>query len=360
MVDGIGDVILRELVGVFKDPREVFEAPKRRLIEVEGVGDKVAGNIKGFNHWDEVAREIERCQRLGVNLTVLSDPDYPPNLKEIYNPPPVIYGRGSVTEDDKYAIGIVGARTPDKYGRLVAEKLAEELALMGITVVSGMARGIDSTAHRGALRVGGRTLAVMGSGIDVVYPPENRKLFREISENGACLSEFPLGIGPDAANFPKRNRIISGLSLGVVVIQASSKSGALITASYALEQNREIFSVPGNINTRLSVGTNRLIKAGAKLVEGVEDIVEEIGLLRGFLDERGDDKPTKPTDLNKEENAVYSALGGGPLAIDDITRALGVGSSNALSTLLTLELKGLVVQHPGKVFELRGLPAKGT
>ncbi len=354
MVDGVGDVIIRDLVSKFKDPRAVFEAQRAELLEVDGVGDRVADNIKNFSLWDEVTREIDRCIKLGVELTLLTSPDYPHNLREIYNPPPVLYRKGSITHDDRFAIGIVGSRTPDSYGRKVAEKLAEELAIRGITVVSGLARGVDSIAHRSALRVGGRTIAVLGSGIDVVYPPENRRLFREISEAGACVSEFLMGTEPDSVNFPKRNRVISGLSLGVVVVRASAKSGALITASHALEQNREIFSVPGNVDSRLSAGTNKLIKAGAKLVEDVEDIIEEIDVLRRFATERGGRALSKPPDLSEEESAIYSVLENGPLGIDEITRALEMSTSKALSLLLTLELRGVVVQHPGKLFELKG------
>ncbi len=353
MVEGVGEVTYRNLISKFKTPHSVFKSAKKEILEVDGVGEKLFNQIRTFSDWDVVESEIAKTEKLGINLVFLNDPEYPKNLIDIYNPPPVMYKIGGFLPADDIAIAIVGTRAPDRYGRLVAEKLSEEIALRGITVVSGMARGVDSVAHRAALRVGGRTIAVLGSGIDNIYPPENRKLSREISESGAVISEFQLGTQPDAANFPKRNRIISGLSLGVVIVQAPDKSGALITASTALEQNREVFAVPGNILNRLSQGTNYLIKSGAKLVQSVDDIVEEIETLRRVAKERAEDYKLPRPELSSDEQTIYTALENESLTIDEITRLTGIVTSKALSILLALEIKGLLTQLPGKFFELR-------
>lgn len=353
MVEGVGDVTIRDLIAYFKDPSSIFNASKRELIRVDGVGEKTADAIKSFSRWDDVERELERCKKVGVRLTALTDAEYPINLKEIYNPPSLIYSKGPLLPQDKYAVAVVGTRNPDGYGRLVAEKLGEELALMGITVVSGMARGIDSIVHRAAIRVGGRTIAVLGSGIDVVYPPENRSLYQDIAMHGSCITEFPTGTKPDSVNFPRRNRIISGLSLGVVVVQATDRSGALITASCALEQNREVFAVPGDITRRQSGGTNKLIKSGAKLVEGASDILDEIAELRDVAGKVSSKSGARAVELTTEENIICSALERRALHIDELSRVTGISVPKALSVLLLLELKGVVAQRAGKIFELR-------
>jgi DNA processing protein len=354
MVEGIGDVTLRDLIAHFKDPSIVFNASKRELLRVDGIGEKTADAIKGFSRWDDVERELERCRKAGVSLSALTDAEYPLNLKEIYNPPSLIYRKGSLLPQDKYAIAVVGTRNPDGYGRLVAEKLGEELALMGVTVVSGMARGIDSIAHRAAIRAGGRTIAVLGSGIDVVYPPENRRLYQDIAMHGSCITEFPTGTKPDSVNFPRRNRIISGLSLGVVVVQATERSGALITASCALEQNREVFAVPGDITRKQSRGTNKLIKSGAKPIECASDIIDEIAELRNAAEKVSSRSGVRVgAGLTTEESTICSALENGSLNIDDLSRATGISVPKALSVLLSLELKGVVVQRAGKIFELK-------
>ncbi|HEY7535968.1 MAG TPA: DNA-processing protein DprA, partial [Thermodesulfobacteriota bacterium] len=280
MIQGVGEVLYRNLLAKFNNPKNVFEASVNEIEKVDGIGEKTAKAIKDFQDWKKADEELSKIQKSDFKLLLLNDSSYPSNLFNIYNPPPFLYIKGGIIPQDCIAIAIVGTRTPDRYGRLVTELLAEELAVRGVTIVSGMARGIDSIAHMSALKKGGRTIAVLGSGLDVIYPSENKKLYEEISNRGAVISEFPLSTPPESTNFPKRNRVISGLSLGVAIIQASDKSDSLITASLALEQNREVFAVPGNIGTKLSKGTNKLIKEGAKLVESVEDILSEIETLR--------------------------------------------------------------------------------
>jgi DNA processing protein len=353
-VPGIGDVASKNLISRFHNPEAVFEASTKALDRVEGIGEKAAKSIKNFSDWDRVDTEIQNLKRFGFKLVSITDKDYPKNLSKIYYPPSILYLHGEICASDEIALAIVGTRAADRYGRLVTERLAAELASMGITIVSGMARGIDSVAHAAALKCGGRTIAVLGSGLDVIYPPENKNLYNQISENGAVISEFHLGSDPDAANFPKRNRVISGLSLGVLVIQASEKSGSLITASFALEQNREVFAVPGNIVSKLSRGTNALIKKGAKLVDSVEDILGEVDAFRRL-------QPAESTvdighileRLNQDGKRVFSTLRSEPTHIDDIIKQSGFEPHRVLSTLLSLELEGLITQLPGKMFQLR-------
>ncbi|RMF83499.1 MAG: DNA-protecting protein DprA, partial [Nitrospinota bacterium] len=259
----VGRITYQKLLTHFGSPREVLHASKQELLRVKGIGEKMAEEITSFPLEAALKRELANIERYGVQILTLSDPDYPPLLKTIYDPPPVLYVQGNLCLQDQYAIALVGSRTPTSYGRLVAERLAQDLARRQITVVSGLARGIDGCAHRGALKGGGRTIAVAGCGLDIVYPPEHRRLKEQIIKQGACLSEFPLGTQPERMNFPLRNRIISGLSLGTVVVEAGERSGSLITAEWALEQGREVFAVPGNITSAASRGTHKLIKAGA-------------------------------------------------------------------------------------------------
>jgi DNA processing protein len=254
------------------------------------------------------------------------------------------------------SIAIVGSRLPDRYGRRAAETLSSELASLGITIVSGLARGIDSFAQESAIKAGGRTIGVLGCGLDQIYPPENKKLYTDVSQNGAVISEFNIGTAPIAQDFPRRNRIISGLSLGVVVVQASEKSGSLISASFALDQNKEVFAVPGHINHKLSRGTHWLIKRGAKLVETVEDIVSEIDSLRNLQgkDLFEEDRREKIlTTLTKSQKEVFSVLSRDPVHIDEINKLTGIEPSSILSTLLTLELNDVIVQLPGKHFQIK-------
>jgi DNA processing protein len=356
MINGVGIVLTRSLLQEFKSVEDIFKAPKKNLAQVEGVGTKNAEAIANFEDWNLVEKEIAKIEKLGIKLFTFKDADFPKSLNRTYNPPLVLYVNGDIHKQDELSIAIVGSRLPDRYGRTVAETLSGELAAMGVTIVSGLARGIDSIAQAEALKKGGRTIGVLGCGLDQVYPPENKKLYKAVSENGAVVSEFPLGTTPIAQNFPRRNRIISGLSLGVVVVQASEKSGSLISASFALDQNKEVFAVPGEINKKLSRGTNWLIKRGAKLVETVDDIVSEIDALRNLhsTDLFEDDRKEKMlASLTKSQKEVFSALKYEPQHIDEIIRITGIESSNLLSVLLSLELDDLIAQLPGKHFQIK-------
>ena len=275
-VPGIGPNKMRALVGHFRSVRKIFRAHVGELSKVAGIDQKITHNIRTFDGKQFAREQLELLDKIHARLITFWDDDYPKQLKEIYDPPAFLFVKGDFVTNDKYSIGIVGTRVPSNYGKRIAEKLTAELSRKGITIVSGLAYGVDTLAHHHALQNGSRTIAVLGSGVDVIYPNENRALANKIVSNGVLLSEFPLGTGPDRTNFPRRNRIICGLSLGIVVIEAGIKSGALITASMALDQNREIFAVPGNIDSTKSLGTNELIKQGAKVVTSVEDILDEL------------------------------------------------------------------------------------
>ena len=351
-INGLGAVTFKNLISRYSDPQMVFSASYNDLLKVEGLKPNLAKLIKDFSDLEKVKEETDKISKLGLEFLVLTDPDYPERLYNTYNPPPFLYVNGKITQSDNRAIAIVGSRIPDMYGKKVTKQIAAELARNGITVVSGMARGIDSIAHSACLEAGGRTIAVLGSGIDVVYPPENKKLYKEISQNGAVLSEFPIGTKPESGNFPRRNRIISGLSLGVLVVQATEKSGSLITAEFALEQNREVFAIPGNIGSKLSNGTNKLIKKGAKLVNDVDDILEEIG---GFIGTKTKKQPAAVVNLEQLEPAqrlIYELLINEQLYVDQIIKMSNLNSSEVLTNLLSLEIKGIVNQLPGKYFQL--------
>jgi DNA processing protein len=270
-------------------------------------------------------------------------------LRETDGAPVVLYAKGQLKPQDKYAFALVGSRKPTPYGVSVAETISERLASMGFTIVSGMARGIDAAAHRGVLRSGGRTIAVLGSGLDVPYPPEHKGLMQKIASSGVVFSELLPGAPPDKENFPKRNRLISGLSLGVLVVEATAKSGSLITAGYALEQGREVFAVPGNITSVNAQGTNELIRKGAVLTRNAEDIVEELApLLKGFI--RSDN--SERAEISEEEKKISAVLSGEPSHIDAISRQSSLPASRVLGLLLGLELKGIVRQTTGKRFYL--------
>jgi len=287
-----------------------------------------------------------------INIT---DSGYPEALKHIQGPPQELFVAGELLEEDKNAIAIVGTRQASFYGISEAERFAYELGLLGITIVSGMAKGIDAASHRGAIKAGARTIAVMGTGHDKIYPPEHKKLYEEISKSGAVITEFPMGTELHPSNFPSRNRIISGLSKGVLVIDAPSKSGALITARFALEQGREVFAVPGNINSAKSAGSNRLIKDGAKLVENVGDILEELLYVldiegQGIRDKGKGISEKVQDELSREEDVIYNLLSSTPCSLDDITKKLDVPIQEISRMLLMLELKKLVKVLPGENF----------
>lgn len=296
-----------------------------------------------------------------IDKITINDAAYPENLRNIHRPPKVLYINGSFKADDKNAVAIVGSRRATYYGLETAEALAYDLAIRGVTIVSGMARGVDSAAHKGALKAKGRTIAVMGSGHNNIYPPENQNLYKEIAKTGAVVTEFENDMKPLAENFPQRNRIISGLSLGVIVVEAARNSGALITASFALEQGREVFSLPGKISSVTSAGTNELIKDGAKLVQSADDVLEElnlheIDLVSGEAKELIDSKISKQTkayiynSLTDDERKVYKILSDEPLYIDDIVKASNVNIGKISKVLLNLEMKKVIKALPGKQF----------
>lgn len=338
------------LIQYFNSPSEIFRADKHSLMRVEGITESIAEKITSLSQ-EDVSKEKEILKRVGAKIITILDPAYPPNLKEIYDPPLVLYVRGELREEDKFAVAIVGTRRPTHYGREVAHKLASELAKSGFTVVSGMARGIDTSAHRGALDGGGRTIAVLGCGVDIAYPRENKELMEEIERNGAVISEFPPGSPPLAWHFPLRNRVISGLSLGTVIVQAPPGSGALITADLALEQGREVFAVPGSIEDPRSKGPHQLIKEGAKLVELVEDIISELGIPRE-APPLPKIAPQEKLFLAPEEEKLLSLLSLEGRYIDDISREANLPPAKAASILTLLELKGLVKKLPGDHFAL--------
>jgi DNA processing protein len=350
-VPRIGPQKIRALLSHFFDPAEVLRASPRELIKVPGIDKKLASNIAHHEGAEEFADEqLKRLNKSGGRIVTFWDKEYPELLKKIYDPPALLFVLGELIPDDKHSIAIVGTRHPTPYGQNVSETISRELARLGLTIVSGLARGIDTIAHTTTLKAGGRTIAVLGSGLDVPYPPENRKLLENISEEGAVLSEFPMGAKPDAPNFPRRNRIISGLSLGAVIIESAEDGGAMITATTALDQDREVFAIPGNITEKRSSGPNKLIREGrAKLVSSVEDILEELRpKLRHILKKEREPEPA--VEVTIFERTLLDVLGTEPLHIDAIAEQTAMSTSDALVNLLSLEFKGLVRQLPGKMF----------
>lgn len=358
-IAGIGNVGFIALTDNFGTPQAVFSATATELQTVPGITKKAAAGITAFRDWERINKYLDFVENAGINIVAYKDELYPAKLLEIYDRPPLLYTKGSLKKDD-LNISIVGSRLASTYGKYTTERLSRELALLGATVVSGMARGIDSAAHRGALTAQGRTIAVLGSGLDIVYPPENKKLFAEICEKGAVVSEFPLGTPPRACNFPARNRIISGMSYGVVVVEAGEKSGSLITAKLALEQGREVFAVPGSIDSAGSRGTNKLIKQGAKLIENTDDILEEIlPQLEKPKTQESLSISTQDTchvqknyDFKSIDRQIIALLSEKSLHIDDLINTTGLAPGDILSSLMKLELNGIIQQHPGKYFSL--------
>lgn len=349
-VKGLGCVIFKKLAGKFADPTDVFAASALELQEVDGLNRDVIEAIVNFSAWPEVAAELRRIDELGIQIVPYTAGAYPNRLRTIADPPPFLYVKGAVTLDDDKAVAIVGSRSASEYGQRVARDLARGLAGLGFTVVSGMARGIDGVSHEAALASGGRTFAVLGSGVDRAYPPEHEKLYERIALAGAVISELPLGTKPMGFNFPARNRLISGLSLGVVIVEATEKSGSLITASLALEQGREVFAVPGPVGSSRSRGTHQLIRQGAKLVECVDDIIEEIApQLRGPNGRSTrSSQPSLPASASAEAKRVFSLLMQQALHIDEVTENSGLSPAKVSEILLDLELQGLLKQLPGQ------------
>ena len=353
----------QQIVKLFRFAGNVLGASAYELSKVDGIGLRTAEKIAASRDKTDAVAEIALAAKLGVWIVHLQDERYPALLKQIYDPPPVLYVKGTLTEADNLCVAIVGSRRCSLYGSEQSSRFAHILAAAGFTICSGMARGIDTAAHQGALAAGGRTIAVQGCGLANVFPPENKKLFEAIAESGACISELPLRYEPLAENFPPRNRIIAGLSLGTIVIEAGSNSGALHTAKAALDYNREVMAVPGKIDSPLSRGANRLIKEGAKLVDCVEDIMESLGYIGGKISEHVNQTAASLTakvemplfdigrlNLSAAEKSVYDCLNTDPVHIEQVITdsQLPAGSVNA--AIVSLRLKGLIKQLPGNMF----------
>jgi len=349
-VPRIGPQKIRALIARFKTPENVFSASARDLITVPGIDKKLASHILHHTTDETYADEqLKRLNKLGGRIITLWDKEYPDLLRKIYDPPAFLFILGKFKEIDARPLALVGTRHPTPYGQRVAESLTRELAQHAITIVSGCARGVDTIVHSTALKCGTRTIAVIGSGLDVPYPPENKKLMDRIADDGVVLSEFPMGTKPDAPNFPRRNRIISGLSLGTIVIESAEDGGALITATTALDQDREVFAVPGNITEKRSSGPNKLIRDGrAKLVTNAQDIFDELASQLHLAYDQHDNKTQM--DLTPTEQLLFEFLSGDPIHIDVLSEKTELSTSDTLVTLLSLEFKGLVRQLPGKLF----------
>jgi DNA processing protein len=346
----------KKLIDYFGDPESIWNAKQEELKSLSFITRTNFEELVDIKKKQNCEKILNTINRLGIKVITIKDEIYPSFLKNIYDPPTVLYMRGSIDECEKF-IAVVGSRNATSYGRRAAENISSDLSRYGITVASGMARGIDSYAHRGALKFGGRTVAVLGCGVDIVYPPENETLMEKIISSGAVISEFAPGTLPIPRNFPLRNRIISGMSLGVVVVEAGEKSGSLITVDQALEQGREVFAVPGNINSINSSGTNKLIKDGAKIITSVDDILEEI---RIFLNTDNNYCVSNKIDdryiffgLDSDEKKIVECLMREPMHIDLLAQTCGLSSQAASALLVMMELKGVVEQTPGKIFTLR-------
>src|SRR3972149_2646502 len=346
----LGPLKIRSLVTHFKSPENVLRASARELIRVKGIDASLATAIAHDADGRFADDQLRMMEKAGANIITLWDNNYPDLLKKIYDPPPLLFVFGRFEPRDAFSLAIVGTRTPSPYGQKSAESFAAALSGLGLTIVSGLARGIDTIAHVTTLTSKGRTLAVIGSGLDVPYPPENRELMHRIADSGAVVSEFPMGTKPDAPHFPRRNRIISGLTLGTIIIESLEDGGAMITATTALDQNREVFAVPGSIFEKRSSGTHKLMREGqATLTNSVEDIVEELHVkLRPILKRNNEPRPLPQ--LTLFEQTIHGLLGEDPIHIDAISDRAQLSTPDTLVSLLSLEFKGLVKQLPGKMF----------
>lgn len=394
MIPSMGSISIARLLKRFGRPKNIFEANRSVLLGIEGITARKVDAIKKAQQNIDLERELKLAKENNIKIITILDKDYPESLKNIYDPPAVLYVKGQLLDCDYNSIAIVGSRRASFYGLSTASRLGSEIAGMGITVVSGLARGIDTASHKGALSVKGRTIAVLGGGLLKLYPPENKKLAQSVSESGAVISEFSLGMPPLAKNFPRRNRIISGLSLGVVVVEAARNSGALITADLALQQSREVFAVPGKMDSITSVGSHDLIKQGAKLISNTDDIIEELVIkLREFGDNKRksceqenipenrnvdtfDGEQTSPfrakkegaaqyqpraylglqagesrgVELDEKMKSVYEMLSQEPMHMDEIITSTEIKIPQLSSILLKLQLKNMAKELPGKNF----------
>jgi DNA processing protein len=367
--ENVGPTTFLKLLKYFGTVENALGASVSQLCKVEGIGAKTAETITASRNKFNVEAELELAEKNDVWIIHIKDERYPKPLRKIYDPPPILYIRGALSKSDSLAISIVGSRRCSIYGKEQASKLAHFLAAAGFTIVSGMARGIDTAAHHGALSARGRTIAVQGCGLSIIFPPENDKLFEMICQSGACMSELPLGYEPLAENFPSRNRIIAGLSLGTIIVEAAPRSGALITARMAMENNREVMAVPGKVDSPLSKGPHKLIKDGATLVESVEDVIESLGHLSDQLidhvtnaaKEAQEKAETAQAELLEKakltlaenELAIYKSLDKTPIHIEEIIDKTKLPAGRINAGLVSLQLKGLVKQSPGNMFMKR-------
>ncbi|WP_432400591.1 DNA-processing protein DprA [Wukongibacter sp. M2B1] len=348
-INGIGNITIEKLLWYFGEFEALWNAPVSDIMNVPNVRKKALEKLIEVRNFEYVNKYKEKIATKNIECIYRNDETYPEILKNIPDSPHLLYKRGKLGDEDKNAVAIIGSRKCTSYGKNIAYKFAKELASYGITIVSGMAYGIDSAAHRGALDGGGRTIAVLGCGADICYPKSNANLMRDIIENGAVLSEYPLGTNPTPGNFPRRNRIISGLSKGVLVVEAGLKSGTLITVDYALEQGKEVFSIPGNINCSVSQGTNKLIKEGAKPVTCVEDILEEFNVPQNLKE-----KNNQYLDLSDTERSVVEiVLKKQPIHIDMIGSILNLDAGSLNSIVTILEIKDIIEQLPGKIIIMK-------
>lgn len=354
MIGTLGPVRVRNLVAALGSPEAIFEAAEEDLRRAEGIGAEVARGILAQRGAVDPAAEEARARKSGARIITCEEAEYPEPLLNIYDPPLALYVRGALDKKDRHAVAVVGTRHATHYGLSVADRLAYQLAKTGFTVVSGLARGIDTAAHRAALKGEGRTLAVLGSALDKLYPEENAALADEIAGRGAVISEYTMGREPDRTTFPYRNRVVSGLSMGIVVVEAGAKSGAVITAAEALEQGRSVFAVPGRVDVPSSRGAHQLIRQGARLCEGIDDILQEFEMLlpagRRTAEAAMPKRPDVP--LTADEQAVVRALWKGALDVDALARAASLKSAQVSALLLGLEMKRVVRILPGRVVEL--------
>jgi DNA processing protein len=358
MIDHVGPVRLRQLLDHLGDPAAILRTPAAQLRRIPGIGDETADAIAHWESGIDLAGELRRIRDYGCRILIPEDSDYPALLKQIYDPPIVLYVRGELMERDRNLVAIVGSRRTTHYGQEVARKLAYQLAYLGVTVVSGGARGIDTAAHQGALNAQGRTVAVLGTGIDQVFPPENAELFRRIAAQGALITQFPFNRPADKQSFPIRNRIVAGMTHGTVLVEADLHSGALITANMAVDYGRQLFAVPGRIDSPLSKGCHDLIKKGAKLCEGVEDILTEFEYLFPRTNRPAAPAPDSAAPpaltLSAEERTLFDLLGPAEQPIDTLIEQSGLPAAAVSVALFSLELKRLARQLPGKRFVRSG------
>ncbi|MBY0586351.1 DNA-processing protein DprA [bacterium] len=365
-IDGLGPIKLRRLLDVFGSASSVLSAKRADLLATPGIGPKLASAILDRTGAADIDQELVEMARAGVRVIFEDDAEYPPSLREIYDSPVFLTIRGEIEPRDRCAIAIVGSRHGTRYGIDQAERFATALAARGITIVSGLARGIDGAAHRGALAVGGRTIAVLASGIGNIYPPEHVELAERVSQQGAVISEARMGGVPLAGLFPLRNRIISGISVGVLVVEAAERSGALSTAHHAVEQNRDVFAIPGRLTDPASRGTNKLIRLGATLVTSPEEILEQLGPIDGLGSASSTTNGSAivpddvvPTGLSEPERQIWDAMAGEELPVDLLIERTGLDASTVSASLLTMELRRLAERLPGSLFRRRSSTPAG-